>query len=154
MRRLSGVWFVATLILSCAEGSSSLDTKKGSAPSHTPLKKVKIGVLQRPEYCSVKSKHGDILSVHSTGKLLNTHEVFDTQMEGEEPFQFVLGRGQVIEGWDLGLIGMCAGERRRLVIPHRLAYGERGAPPFIGAKQDLQFEIELIKIDQRTESRL
>jgi FKBP-type peptidyl-prolyl cis-trans isomerase len=116
----------------------------------SPPAKLKIGVLKRPERCSIKSRQGDVLVVHSTGKLFESNTVFDPKDPDEDPFHFILGRGQVIEGWDLGLLGMCAGEIRRLVVPSKLGYGERGAPPFIPGDNALVFEVELLKIEAKS----
>jgi FK506-binding protein 2 len=62
---------------------------------------------------------------------------------------FTLGMGQVIAGWDQGLLGMCAGEKRKLVIPSDLAYGSAGAPPTIPANAALVFEVECVQIENR-----
>lgn len=65
----------------------------------------------------------------------------------DEPFKFQLGIGQVIKGWDEGLIGMCPGEKRLLTIPSKLGYGEHGAGEKIPGGADLKFEVECIKIE-------
>lgn len=65
--------------------------------------------------------------MHYTGTLATTGEKFDSSFDRNQPFQFTLGAGRVIKGWDQGLVGMCAGEKRRLDIPAALGYGARGA---------------------------
>eukprot|EP00037_Helgoeca_nana_P011323 m.101510 g.101510 ORF g.101510 m.101510 type:complete len:162 (-) comp20758_c0_seq2:362-847(-) len=85
-----------------------------------PPSKLKIGILKRPEACALKSKAGDLLSVYSVGKVHKTNKVFDEREVVGEPFKFLLGEGQVIRGWEQGLLGMCIGEVRRLVIPSEL----------------------------------
>lgn len=89
-------------------------------------------------------KGGDTLSVHYVGTLENGDK-FDSSLDRGEPFEFVLGAGQVIPGWDLGLVGMRTGGKRKLVIPPELAYGnqERGNIP---ANSTLIFEVELLEI--------
>ncbi|KAK4482974.1 hypothetical protein RD792_010148 [Penstemon davidsonii] len=57
--------------------------------------------------------------------------VFDSSFERGDPIEFELGSGQVIQGWDQGLLGMCLGEKRKLKIPSKLGYGEQGSPPTI-----------------------
>ena len=67
---------------------------------------------------------GDVISVHYSGELTNGN-VFDSSYQRNEPFTFKIGIGQVIKGWDQGIIGMCIGENRELVIPPELGYGQR-----------------------------
>jgi hypothetical protein len=74
---------------------------------------------------------GDTVSVHYRGTLLDGGEQFDASYERQTPFDFTLGQGSVIRGWDLGVAGMCVGEKRKLKIPADLGYGERGSPPKI-----------------------
>ena len=79
--------------------------------------------------------------------LFKTGKEFDTSWgKGKQPFQFALGSGQVIPGWDQGVLGMKVGERRRLTIPAALAYGAQGSPPKIGPNEPLIFDIDLKKI--------
>ncbi|XP_065883502.1 peptidyl-prolyl cis-trans isomerase FKBP2-like [Dysidea avara] len=111
-------------------------------------KKLQIGVKKRPETCNMKSKNGDRLSMHYTGTLDDGTE-FDSSLPRNEPFVFTLGVGQVIKGWDQGLLNMCEGEKRKLVIPPDLGYGDRGAPPKIPGGAKLTFEVELLKIDRK-----
>jgi len=87
---------------------------------------------------------GDTLVVHYTGKL-DDGSVFDSSI-GSKPFEFELGRGHVIKGWDNGLGGMRVGGKRRLVIEPESAYGTHGSPPKITPNARLTFEVELIAI--------
>ena len=86
---------------------------------------------------------GDTVTVNYTGKLENG-SVFDTSV-GKTPFQFTLGAGQVIPGWDKGLVGMQVGGKRILIIPPSMAYGAQGVGP-IPPNATLTFEVELLKI--------
>jgi FKBP-type peptidyl-prolyl cis-trans isomerase FkpA len=88
---------------------------------------------------------GKSVSVHYTGWLPNG-EKFDSSRERNEPFEFTLGAGQVIAGWDEGVAGMKAGGRRKLVIPPDLGYGTAGAPPDIPPGATLVFEVELLGV--------
>lgn len=90
-------------------------------------------------------RRGDAVTVHYTGWLENG-EKFDSSRDRDEPFQFVLGRGQVIAGWDQGVAGMKVGEKARLTIPPHLGYGEHGYPGAIPPAATLIFEVELLAI--------
>lgn len=89
------------------------------------------------------AKAGDKLRVHYIGTLHATGAKFDAS---REPFEFELGKGVVIKGWDQGLVGMRPGGRRRIVIPANLAYGDRGVPPKIPPASALIFEVELLSV--------
>ena len=86
---------------------------------------------------------GDALAVHYTG-MLSDGTVFDTSLERDEPFTFVLGRGNVIQGWEEGIACMSPGDERRLIIPASLAYGERGFGDVIPPRATLTFDVELV----------
>ena len=88
---------------------------------------------------------GDVAEVHYTGRL-ESGEVFDSSLDRGEPFSFEVGAGQVIEGWDQGLVGMQVGGERELTIPPELGYGEQGSPPNIPPNSTLIFDIELLAI--------
>jgi len=87
---------------------------------------------------------GDLVSVHYTGWLPDGTE-FDSS-RGGTPFQFALGQGMVIPGWDEGVAGMREGGQRRLVIPSQMAYGERGAGGVIPPNATLVFDVELLEV--------
>ena len=89
---------------------------------------------------------GDQLTVEYVGVDYASGEEFDSSFERPDPFQFELGAGEVIEGWDEGLEGMKVGGRRQLVIPPDLAYGKQGQPPAIGPDATLVFVIDLVEI--------
>lgn len=89
-------------------------------------------------------KEGDTVKVHYTG-LLKDGKVFDSSKERHEPFEFTVGAGDVIKGWEEGLVGMKKGGKRLLTIPPELAYGDREIGD-IPANSTLYFEIELLEI--------
>ena len=83
--------------------------------------------------------------MHYTGTLEDGTK-FDSSVDRGTPFQFQLGVGMVISGWDEGVEGMKVGEKRKLTIPYTMAYGENGIPGVIPAKATLLFDIELVEI--------
>jgi peptidylprolyl isomerase len=88
---------------------------------------------------------GDTITVNYVGKLENG-TVFDASANHGGPFSFTLGAGQVIKGWDQGLLGMKVGGKRTLVIPPELAYGDRAVGGVIPANSTLIFEVELVSV--------
>lgn len=90
-------------------------------------------------------QNGDYVAVHYVGTLADG-TVFDSSRERDVPFEFTLGAGEVIQGWDQGLVGMNVGGTRRLVIPPEMAYGVNGSPPVIPPNATLYFEVEMVDI--------
>jgi peptidylprolyl isomerase len=88
---------------------------------------------------------GKTVSVHYTGTLTDGSK-FDSSLDRGKPFEFQLGAGRVIKGWDQGVVGMKVGGKRKLTIPSELAYGARGFPPVIPPDSTLVFEIELLGV--------
>ena len=88
---------------------------------------------------------GSYVLVHYSGWLPDG-SMFDSSRPRGQPFDFVVGRGQVIKGWDEGLVGMRVGGKRKLVIPSDLGYGSRGSPPVIPSDAVLVFDVELMNV--------
>ena len=89
--------------------------------------------------------NGSTVSVQYTG-WLSSGQKFDSSRDRGQPFQFTVGGGRVIPGWDEGILGMKVGGRRKLIIPPALGYGDQGQPPVIPAKATLYFTIEVLSI--------
>jgi FKBP-type peptidyl-prolyl cis-trans isomerase len=90
-----------------------------------------------------EAKKGQTVSVHYTGWLADGKK-FDSSKDHGQPFSFALGRGQVIQGWDEGVVGMKVGGRRKLTIPPEMGYGKQGFPGAIPPDSTLVFEVELL----------
>src|SRR5580692_10415720 len=90
-------------------------------------------------------KSGNTVTVHYTGWLTDGAK-FDSSVDRDDPFSFVLGQGQVIQGWDQGVATMRVGDKVKLTIPPELAYGDGGYPGAIPPKATLVFEVELLGI--------
>jgi peptidylprolyl isomerase len=136
------------------QAAPAAPAKPTGALAHKP--KVQVPSGPAPKTLQVKdlvkgkgpaAKSGDDLSVQYVGVLYKNGKEFDSSWSrGAQPFDFTLGTGGVIPGWDKGVPGMRVGGRRELVIPAKLAYGAQGSPPDIGPNEPLVFVIDLAGI--------
>lgn len=92
------------------------------------------------------AKRGNDIKVHYTGYLASNNSKFDSSVDRKVPFEFKLGRGEVIQGWDRGIVGMKVGGKRKLIIPPILAYGENGSGS-IPPNATLIFDVELLSVE-------
>lgn len=125
--------------------SVSKKDSSGEKPVITEPASNKLNIETLKEGAGEPAKAGDNLSAHYTGTLLDGNK-FDSSRDRGEPFDFTLGAGQVIKGWDQGLVGMKVGEIRKLTIPPELGYGASGSGP-IPPNSTLIFKVELLKIN-------
>jgi peptidylprolyl isomerase len=93
-----------------------------------------------------EAQTGDTVSMQYVGVNYSNGQEFDASWDSGQPFEFQLGSGQVIPGWDEGIPGMKVGGRRELIIPPDLAYGPQGQPPDIGPNETLIFVVDLLEV--------
>ncbi len=145
MRWLLASIFLATLGVACGSSSGSESDSEVIMAEETTTTasglQIKVLTVGSGEAASA----GKIAVVHYTGWLLDGTK-FDSSVDRGTPFEFVLGRGQVISGWDEGVGSMKVGGKRELIIPPGLAYGDLGAGSVIPPGATLKFEVELLEL--------
>ncbi|GGN23121.1 peptidyl-prolyl cis-trans isomerase [Lentzea pudingi] len=117
-----------------------VDPHDGPAPADLLIEDITVG--DGPEATA-----GQFVSVHYVGVAHSSGEQFDASWDRGEAFQFPLGGGRVIQGWDQGVQGMKVGGRRKLVIPPHLGYGARGAGGAIKPNETLIFVVDLLGVN-------
>jgi peptidylprolyl isomerase len=160
----------------CGSSSSSSTTTTGATATTAPSTTASIGTISDPSAAGTwgteptitvppgapptqlesknlivgtgpAAKAGDTVSVQYVGVAYSSGKVFDSSWSRGQPFQFELGEGQVIPGWDDGVVGMQVGGRRELIIPPNLAYGASSPGAGIAANDTLIFIVDLLKIN-------
>jgi peptidylprolyl isomerase len=129
-------------------GNSSLENgnfakPEVKVPTGPPPKKLVKEEIRKGNGATAKA--GDEITVQYVGVGYESGEQFDASWDRGEPFTFTLGAGEVIPGWDEGIVGMKVGGRRELIIPPELAYGSAGSPPVIGPNETLIFVVDLLE---------
>ncbi len=128
--------------LGCTKGCSG----GGDSPSSAPSSSGGLQITDLKVGDGAEAVTGKVVTVHYTGTLTNGNK-FDSSLDRNQPFTFNLGGGQVIKGWDQGVVGMKVHGKRKLVIPPDMAYGAQGRPPVIPPNSTLIFEIELLDVN-------
>jgi FKBP-type peptidyl-prolyl cis-trans isomerase len=163
LRLLVCLGFAALLVSpACSKPVDEPQSSSFKPTEGTPLPPgpEKLEVVDEVVGTGREAKTGDTVHVHYTGTLMNGKK-FDSSRDRDgtppgspehgqsqgEPFKFTLGKGEVIKGWDEGVVGMKVGGKRKLNIPWNMAYGEEGHPPDIPSKAGLKFDVELMSID-------
>jgi peptidylprolyl isomerase len=117
-----------------------IDFPEGQPPAYLDITDITVGD-------GVEATAGATVSVHYVGVSFSTGEEFDASWNHGQPLDFPLGAGRVIKGWDMGVVGMKVGGRRKLVIPPHLAYGNRGAGEAISPGETLIFVVDLLSVN-------
>jgi FKBP-type peptidyl-prolyl cis-trans isomerase FkpA len=145
---------MAALLVHAKVGKNTIYNNNNVAQASKKMTRTKMAsgleyeILE--EGTGASPQKGNLVTVHYTGWLNDNGQAgkqFDSSHNRHQPFQFYIGMGQVIKGWDEGVMGMKIGEKRRLYIPAALGYGARGAGAVIPGNADLIFDVELIKVD-------
>lgn len=147
---LPGLWPLGAAAPEQQAGTQSLSTtNESTTTSAMPNENVtQLQVTDEVVGTGAAAQPGDKVTVNYVGSLTNG-QVFDASANhGNVGFTFTLGGGQVIKGWDQGIVGMKEGGKRKLVIPADLAYGNQAVGNVIPANSALVFEVELVKVDK------
>ena len=151
MKILSKLFLFAFLGLTIT--SCNCNREKGQEPTENSSQDIEnttdlseLITVTEKEGSGIEAKSGDRVLVHYEGKLMSNGSVFDSSYKRGQAFEFVLGQGRVIKGWDEGVKGMKKGEVRILKIPSAMGYGTRGAGNVIPPNADLQFKVEMVEI--------
>jgi peptidylprolyl isomerase len=112
---------------------------EGQPPTELLVEDLTVGEGQ-------EARAGHDVSVHYVGVAWSTGRQFDASWDRNDPFEFGLGAGQVIQGWDQGVQGMKVGGRRRITIPPHLGYGSRGAGGVIKGNETLVFVVDMLGV--------
>jgi FKBP-type peptidyl-prolyl cis-trans isomerase len=134
------------LMMSCIAAQDSKPTAQNQSEGKTVTTDSGLQYVDLKVGTGATAKKGDTVEVHYTGWLKDGKK-FDSSVDRGQPFSFPLGASRVIKGWDEGVAGMKVGGKRKLIIPAKLGYGERGTPDgTIPPNAELTFEVELLKI--------
>jgi FKBP-type peptidyl-prolyl cis-trans isomerase len=120
------------------DGRNFINAQQANMNIDLQIQDLKVG-------SGLEAKEGSEVTVNYTGKLENGTK-FDSSFDSNQPFSFTLGAGQVIEGWEKGILGMKVGGERKLTIPSQMAYGTQGIPNVIPSNATLIFEVELLEV--------
>mmetsp|Transcript_44156 Transcript_44156/g.66732 ORF Transcript_44156/g.66732 Transcript_44156/m.66732 type:complete len:155 (+) Transcript_44156:38-502(+) len=128
-------------------------TQKQIAKKDQDLKDMGITVTQKATSCHLKAKKGDMLHVHYSGYLKSSGKLYESTRDSKDPYVFKLGTcndkrlPECLKGFERGVIGMCAGEKRKVTVPPKMAFGAIGRAPDVPPDDTIIFNIELVDVD-------
>ena len=137
---ITGVIIILIIVIA---GVYFLLQNNSPSNNYEMIQGMKVEILKQGT--GAQAKTGDTVTVNYVGALENGIK-FDSSIDRETPFPFTLGENRVIKGWELGVLGMRAGEKRKLTIPPELGYGSAGAGGVIPPNATLIFEVDMLSI--------
>jgi peptidylprolyl isomerase/FKBP-type peptidyl-prolyl cis-trans isomerase FkpA len=137
-----GAWFLLVAYMVMSNRSSQPSTAGTNTSMDTSKLIIEDEVIGKGD----EAKAGTKVTVHYVGTLTDGTEFDASRKHGNQGFTFALGAGQVIKGWDVGVLGMKVGGKRKLTIPSEMAYGNQAVGSIIPANATLIFEVELLKV--------
>jgi FKBP-type peptidyl-prolyl cis-trans isomerase len=143
MKVFCSITFIALGVI--AMSANAGQAEKQEKVLEKPVGKSVLKYVELTEGKGKEAKAGNNVEVHYTGWLTNGKK-FDSSLDAKMTFEFTLGAGRVIKGWDEGVAGMKEGGKRKLIVPPELGYGSKGFPGVIPPDSTLIFEVELIKV--------
>lgn len=147
MNKIPFVLIAALLLTACVNSAATTNTANTTNTTDVKNTEEKGELLIEDEVVGTgeEAKAGDEVKVNYVGTLEDGTK-FDSSYDRNQPFEFTLGAGQVIEGWDKGVVGMKVGGKRKLTIPSDMAYGDSGIGGVIPGGATLIFEVELLHV--------
>ena len=145
MQNLKTLVVVTLAVLAAGACTKKQEAASSAAPQASTAAATELKIEDVKAGTGAEAVAGKLVSVHYTGTLTDGKK-FDSSVDKGEPFRFTLGAGQVIQGWEKGILGMKVGGKRKLTIPPALGYAEREIAGLIPPNSTLLFDVELVAV--------